>query len=189
MERGSSSVLGVVLPERGHGEVSAGEEIPVCSGGGMSPRSPRCGPGQAVCQPCMWRDAGIRHDGTGDTALPARVPHPGVSEGAAHIDPDSISQTPAGLRPQSYSFFPTMGKEGKMLSPAQLVEAARWQDRILSPLHHPLGTGRALGSTATIPRKLERNVRNEAYTFLLQLHPHKLPISIFHSKVFFFSAG
>lgn len=60
MERGSSSVLGVVLPERGHGEVSAGEEIPVCSGGGMSPRWPRCGPGQAVCQPCMWRDAGIR---------------------------------------------------------------------------------------------------------------------------------
>lgn len=81
-----------------------------------------------------------------------------------------------------------MGKEGKMLSPAQLVEAAGWQDRILSPLHHPLGTGRALGSTATIPRKLGRNVRNEAYTFLPQFQPHKLPISIFHSQVFF-SAG
>lgn len=73
-----------------------------------------------------------------------------------------ISQTPAGLRPRSHSSAPTMGKEGKMLSPTQLLEAARWQDRILSPLHHPLGTGRALGSTATIPRKQERNVRNEA---------------------------
>uniref|UniRef100_A0A803VDR2 Exonuclease 3'-5' domain containing 3 n=1 Tax=Ficedula albicollis TaxID=59894 RepID=A0A803VDR2_FICAL len=100
----------------------------------------------------------------------------------------SRCQTPAGLRPRSHSSTPTMGKQGKMLSPAQLVETARWQDRILSPLHHPLGTGRALGSTATIPRKLERNVRNEACTFLPQLHPHKMPISIFHSQVFF-SAG
>lgn len=30
--------------------------------------------------------------------------------------------------------------EGKMFSPAQLVEPVRLQDRILSPLHHPLGT-------------------------------------------------
>lgn len=40
-----------------------------------------------------------------------------------------------------------------MLSPAQLVKAARQQDRILSPLHHPLGTWEGPGEHSYHPKE------------------------------------
>lgn len=76
------------------------------------------------------------HPGT--RRLPVRDPHPSVSEDDAHID-----QRFHFLDPDEDSVLGLISlpphQEGKMLGPAWLVEPSRLQDRILGPLHHPLG--------------------------------------------------
>lgn len=112
-----------MLQERGHGEVSAGEDIPLCSDAGMSPRCP-CS-GVATDRQCA--DLAGRRGSAGWDLETQWCLGESLTQVFLKVQPtlirDFISQTPAGLRPQSHSC--AVGMEGKMLSPAQLVKAAR----------------------------------------------------------------
>lgn len=111
-ERGLPRYFGVVLQERGHGEVSAGEDIPLCSDAAMSPRCP------ALVWPQAHQFAGRAHGRTGFSGMGSGDIVVPVSQVFLKVKPtlitDFISQTAAGLRPQSHSSTPTVGKEGKI---------------------------------------------------------------------------
>lgn len=127
MERGSSSVLRVVLQERGHGEVAAGRQ----------------------------REAGRGTGGTGpgDTAVPARGPHPAVSARAAHTDHRLHFADPSRTQTSVLFLHPHNGKGGEDAQPCPAGGGSKVAGQDPQPAPSPPGHGEDPGEHSHYPKE------------------------------------